>query len=157
MTKFIARAFALTILAVTFAHADTSLPAFKDFPAPLYQGKIATVKIASAKDRQYRSRLRQSSGQKPNFAGHYTLTSWGCGASCVMAVAIDAETGRTVWLPFTVCCWDVDVDDPISFKADSRLVEIRGSHDESGGGTYFYALDKTGFTLVKAIEKQKSQ
>ena len=141
------------LLAVSSAYADTATPRFEDFPANSYRGKIVPVRIVSAKDRQFKSRLRELSGQKPNFAGHYTLATWGCGASCVTTVAIDAESGRTVWLPFTVCCWDVDIDEPIKFKRDSRLVEIHGSRNESGGGTYYYALNDGGFALVKAIEK----
>ncbi|CAN7254543.1 hypothetical protein LJR230_000964 [Trinickia sp. LjRoot230] len=152
MTKFFFYAVLLAMFGVSNAYADTSMPKFEDFPAQVYHGKIASVRIASAQDREFRSRLRESSGQKPNFAGHYSLASWGCGASCVMTVAIDAQTGRTTWLPFTVCCWATDVDEPIKFKADSRLVEITGARNETGGGTYYYVIDKKGFVLVKAVE-----
>jgi hypothetical protein len=153
MIKFFARTTFLALLGISCAHADTSAPKFEDFPAKIYQGKIAPVKIVSPKDREFKSRLKELSGQKPNFAGHYTLASWGCGASCVMTVAIDAETGRATWLPFTVCCWDADVDEPVKFKRDSRLVMIQGSRNEKGGGVYYYTLDNGVFSLVKAIEK----
>jgi hypothetical protein len=153
MLRAFIRIVIVAVFGVSWAYADTSIPRFDDFPANSYHGKIAPVRIVSMKDRQFKSRLRELSGQKPNFAGHYRLATWGCGASCVTAVAIDAESGRTVWLPFTVCCWDVDIDDPIKFKVNSRLIEIHGSRNEAGGGTYYYALDNDGFTLIKAVEK----
>jgi hypothetical protein len=71
----------------------------------------------------------------------------------VSSVVIDAKTGRVTWLPFTVCCWDVDVQEPIEFRRDSRLLVVHGSRNEEGGGTYYYALDKDSFKLVKAVEK----
>ena len=153
MARIFIRIVIVALLGVSCAYAGTSVPKFEDFPADSYRGKIAPVRIISTKDRQFKSRLRELSGQKPNFAGHYTLATWGCGASCVTTVAIDAESGRTVWLPFTVCCWDMDVDEPIKFKLGSRLIEIHGSRNEAGGGTYYYTLNNDGFTLIKAIEK----
>ena len=153
MIKIFICAAIIAVLGISYSYADIAAPRFEDFPARSYRGKVAPIKIVTAKDRQFKSRLRELSGQKPNFAGHYTLAMWGCGASCVTTVAIDAESGRTVWLPFTVCCWDVDVDEPIRFRPDSRLIEIRGSRNESGGGTYYYTLNDDGFTLIKAIER----
>lgn len=138
------------------AYADTAAPRFEDYAAKdSLSGKPAKVRIVSAEDRKYAARLREVSRQKPNFAGHYVLASWGCGASCISTVAIDAADGHVTWLPFTVCCWDVDVTEPIEFRRDSRLIVVRGSRNESGGGTYYYALDKSGFDLVKAVEKGK--
>lgn len=135
------------------ATSASATPRFEDFPAAVYHGKSARVRLVTKEDHDFRTRLTALSGQKPNFAGHYTLASWGCGASCVMTVAVDVRTGNVTWLPFTVCCWDIDVDEPIQFKPNSRLVMIQGSRNENGGGTYYYALEKNGFVLVKAIEK----
>jgi hypothetical protein len=52
-----------------------------------------------------------------------------------------------------VCCWDVDVQEPIEFRRDSRLLVVRGSRNEAGNGTYYYVLEKDDFKLVKAVEK----
>ena len=133
---------------------DAGVPRFEDFAVSnTFAGKAAKVRLVSADDKEYATRIREASRQKPNFAGHYVLASWGCGASCVSSVAIDAKTGRVTWLPFTVCCWDVHVQGPIEFRRDSRLLVVHGSRNEAGGGTYYYALDKDEFKLVKAVEK----
>lgn len=111
--------------------------------------KAAKVKIIGAKSREYASVLREFSRKSPDFAGHYIFAEFGCGASCVMSAAIDAKNGNVVWLPFTVCC--SDIDKPIEFRLDSRLVKIRGSRNEVGNGTYFYVFDGRQFELVKEI------
>jgi len=129
-------------------------PRFDDFPADgAFSGKAAKVRLVSADDKEYATRIREASHQKPNFAGHYVLASWGCGASCLPSVAIDAKTGHVRWVPFTVCCWDVNVQEPIEFRRDSRLIVVHGSRNESGSGTYYYALDKGQFKLIKVMEK----
>lgn len=109
--------------------------------------KTAQVKLADAKSRQYATVLREAARGKPNFAGHYVFTEFGCGASCVMSAAIDAKSGVVTWLPFTVCC--SDADEPIEFKLNSRLVKIRGSRNETASGTYFYEFDGKRFALIK--------
>ena len=98
----------------------------------------------------FRTMIRDAAGQKPNFAGHYILTSWGCGSPCIQTFAIDAVTGRTTWLPFTLCCWPIDVDDPRSFRSDSRLLILRGQGNEAGGqGPWRYVLDPEGFRPLR--------
>lgn len=144
----------LMMVNLTIANADIRTPGFADFPIKeMYTGRPAKVRLVSPQDRQFATRIRAASRSKVNFAGHFILASWGCGASCVMTVVIDAITGTVVWLPFTVCCWDADVDEPIAFRRDSRLIVVRGSRNETGGGTYYYAFDRGQFVLVKAVER----
>jgi hypothetical protein len=149
--------FILILIAIMVFHgkafADDFPPGFGDFQVQPFKGRLAKLQIVSEKDKQYATRLRELSHQKPNFAGHYTLVSWGCGASCVMAAAIDAETGKVTWLPFTLCCWDVTISEPLEFRRDSRLLVAHGSRNETGAGDYYYQIDASGFTLVKAYEK----
>ncbi|MFM0028849.1 hypothetical protein PQR70_21605 [Paraburkholderia madseniana] len=155
MKKFLLMGFVSVMCWMSVAQAaDVGVPRFEDFAvSDTFAGKAAKVRLVSADDKEYATRIREASRQKPNFAGHYVLASWGCGASCVSTVAIDAKTGRVTWLPFTVCCWDVDVQEPIEFRRDSSLLVVHGSRNEAGSGTYYYALDKDEFKLVKAVEK----
>ncbi len=98
----------LVLLVLSAAHTfgQTPIPPFKDFPAQgEYAGKNASV-IITAGDRMYRTRLKDAAQEKPNFAGHYILTSWGCGAGCLMGAVIDANTGKVHWFPHTICCWN---------------------------------------------------
>lgn len=93
--------------------------------------------------------IRDAAGERPNFAGHDILTSWGCGTTCIQTVAIDAVTGRTTWVPFTLSNWPIGVDDPRRFRRDSRLLILRGQRNEEGPDEIWnYLIDDTGFHLL---------
>ncbi|NIE63964.1 hypothetical protein [Burkholderia sp. Ax-1719] len=124
-------------------------PQFSDCPA-IVKAKHATPPLlfSDARARQYRSAIREASMQPVDFAGHYVLAQWGCGSGCVMAAAIDKSTGRVTSLPFSVSDWPLDVTEPLKYQADSCLLVIRGSRNESAEhGTYYYAFDGKRFTL----------
>lgn len=50
-----------------------------------------------------------------NFAGHFTLVTWGCGSDCRMVAAVNAKTGDVYIAPFTVSTG-------VSFRLESKLV-----------------------------------
>lgn len=153
MRKLLLLCLVLLMVTVSVVHADARTPGFADFPVgEVYAGRPAKVRLVSPQDRQFATRIREASRQKVNFAGHFILASWGCGASCLLTVVIDAKTGTVVWLPFTVCCWDADVDEPVAFRRNSRLIVVHGSRNETGGGTYYYVFEQGQFVLVKAVE-----
>ena len=114
-------------------------------------GRPAPVRIDDGQSRYFRTRLRWGAEQPVNFAGHYIVAQWGCGAECLTAAAIDRRTGRVSWLPFNVCCLN-EPGEMLEFRTDSRLLVVRGSRNEKGYGTYYYRLDPRGFTLVQATE-----
>jgi len=135
-------------LACTYAGAT---PRFEDYPSPAYAGKTAPARLVDAHSRNYATRLRAAAHDSPNFAGRYILTAWGCGASRLMAAAIDAKTGNVAWLPFTVCCWDSNITEPLEYHRDSRLLIVHGSRDEKGMGseTNFYLFNGTRFHPIR--------
>jgi hypothetical protein len=136
------------------AAESPSEPQFESYPTkPDVITKNAEVRIAGRMERSYITRLRFAAKQKPNFAGHYILTAWGCGAACLVPVAIDAKTGVVVWLNFSVCCWQLQVKEPLEFKLNSSLLIVRGSRNVEGQGTYYYLLKDQEFVLLKAEEK----
>lgn len=47
--------------------------------------------------RLFRTRLREAAQEGPNFAGHYTIASWGCGTGCLNFAVIDLKTGRVAF------------------------------------------------------------
>jgi hypothetical protein len=47
----------------------------------------------------YRTQLRGWAKEKPNFAGHYILATWGCGTGCTQIAIIDAITGKVFHPP----------------------------------------------------------
>ena len=127
---------------------------FGDYPvAEKYRNKNAPV-VLSKKDRIYRTRLKEAAKQKPNFAGHYILTTWGCGMECLMGAVIDAKTGKVYQIPFTICCWGDDISEdfkPIEFKLDSKLMVFTGSRDEKEDDVnkHYYIFNNNNFELLQ--------
>ncbi|NHZ83561.1 hypothetical protein F2P44_30475 [Massilia sp. CCM 8695] len=133
-------------------------PRFEDYPvAAIYQGAGARPVLADPHSRNYATRLRSAATQKPDFAGRYVLATWGCGASCTMSAAIDAKTGAVTWLPFTVCCWDADVEDHLEYKLDSRLLIVHGARNEQGGGTHYYQFNGRRFAEIRTPPRRPPQ
>jgi hypothetical protein len=124
-------------------------PRFEDFSV-IKEKIVRSVNphLNDAASRQYATVIRESARHKPNFAGHFVLASWGCGASCIMSAAINVKNGTIIWLPFTVCCWDIDVE-PLEFRLESRLLKINGYRNEIESGQSFYEFDGNHFNLIK--------
>src|SRR5882672_4908831 len=45
---------------------------------------------------QYRTAIRKAAPDGPNFAGHYTVVTWGCGTECQMHAILDGRTGQFI-------------------------------------------------------------
>lgn len=68
---------------------------FEDFPAQLYKGKLAEPDFSSYPDaKRFITRIKKECANGINFAGHYTLVTWGCGSSCQNGVIVDRKTGK---------------------------------------------------------------
>jgi len=150
--------FAAVVLITLIAHAQVNAPEFKDCPAGRkYTGKNAPL-VLTRDARMFRTRLKEAARQKPNFAGHYILTTWGCGMGCVMGAVIDARTGKVYRIPFTLCCWGDDGGDtfaPVKFRLDSKLIILSGVRDEKQGdeGTHFYLFENNRFVPIFSVRK----
>ncbi len=69
-----------------------------------------------------------------------------------MAAAIDTHSGRVTSLPFTVSDWPLDVTEPLSYRADSCLISVQGSRNESRKhGTFWYAFNGKTFKLQTTL------
>ncbi len=61
----------------------------------ILKGKPAPVNLSSYKGaKTYRTKLKEGAQAGPNFAGHYTIVSYGCGTQCQDNWLIDAKTGK---------------------------------------------------------------
>ena len=72
------------------------LPQFSDFSVS-DTGAITPALINFDNDtlaRRFRTVLREGARRGPNFAGHFTIVTWGCGSSCQMTAVVDARTGH---------------------------------------------------------------
>lgn len=139
--------------------AEPATPQFSDYRVSTrHVGTVAPLRLQTRQDRLYRTAIREAHDtEKVNFAGHYILSVIGCGSSCLLVFALDADTGRVHWLPFSVS-WgleDKGVGDqypPLDFRIDSRLLVVAGSRNEHGHGLYYYVFDGNGFRLLRARE-----
>ncbi len=77
------------------------LPRAVDFPAtadvPASDERAEGVDfVRSPRAEQYRSVLEEGFTVGPNFAGAYTVVTWGCGTLCQQSAIIDARTGEVL-------------------------------------------------------------
>jgi hypothetical protein len=100
------------------ASQNTPAPRFEDFPAGTFTGKPAPVDLTSDPDApQFRTRLREGAKGGPNFAGHLTVITWGCGTQCQVYALVDARSGRV----YSDTLLDFSCHDP-EFRLNSTLV-----------------------------------
>jgi hypothetical protein len=104
----------------------------------------------------FRTRLREAAAQRPNFAGHYILATWGCGTDCSMGAAINALNGQVTMLPASICCLSSAGDDfsnKIAFRADSALLILTGMRNENEAdlGAHFYRIEGDRFVHIRDI------
>jgi hypothetical protein len=150
--------FLLALLPVSAPAQQGRVPQFKDYAVnEIYKGKSARP-ILDRDSRAFRTRLRSAAKEKPNFAGRYIVTAWGCGTSCLIGAVIDAKTGRVYWFPESLCCWGYDIDDdfrPIEYRLNSRLIIFSGARGEKEGdnGTHFYKFDNGRFVHLRSVMK----
>jgi len=93
-------------------------PRFEDYPVGrIFKGAPAPVDLRShPQARSFRTRLREGAKHGPNFAGHLTIVTWGCGTSCRQLTIVDAKTGGVTFGPlFTV---------EVRFRLESRLLIV---------------------------------
>ena len=98
MTFFQAALLVTYILGSASSYADSSLPDFSQFRVTkeeMLKGKPAPVDLSSYKGaKSYKTKLKEGAKAGPNFAGHYTIISFGCGTQCQDNWLIDAKTGK---------------------------------------------------------------
>jgi hypothetical protein len=70
---------------------------FEDFRADSFIGRPAAVDFGSdSSARRFQTVLRQQAAAGPNFAGHITVVTWGCGTQCRDHYLVDARSGRVI-------------------------------------------------------------
>ena len=131
-------------------------PRFTDYPVKEHFNSQTASLVLSREARMYRTRLKEAARQKPNFAGHFIVTTWGCGTECIMGAIIDASTGRVFMLPTTLCCWGSGVDEkfnPVEFRPNSSLIILSGARNEKEGdlATRFYKFENNRLVLIRSI------
>ena len=81
----------------------------------MYNGELRAPNFESnPKYKKFITRITNECKEGVNFAGHYTMVSWGCGSPCQRSAVVDRKTGEI---------FDgLETTYGIEFKKDSRLV-----------------------------------
>lgn len=139
---------------------------FEDFPvtsAERFKDKPAPVRLATREARRYRTAIREGAREGPNFAGHYTIVQWGCGAGCVQFAVVDAKSGAVFMPTFYVGPRALvegqsgEPDEPLQFRIDSRLLIVSGAPNEKNEGVYRYTWDGKRLRLLSKAPFSKPQ
>jgi hypothetical protein len=98
---------------------------FNNFkPDEIYKGKLAKPNFSTdPKARNYITRIKYGCENTGiNFAGHYTIIEWGCGAACQEMAIIDRVSGDIIYsqIPFDT----LDGHSGVDYKIDSRMLII---------------------------------
>ena len=112
--------------------AQSKKPTFARYAAKVETIKNIKVDLKSHKfANTYRTNLRNAAKEGVNFAGHFILTTWGCGTNCSETAVIDARSGR-VFFPEILqgigigYCETLEDVEPLVSRADSRLLVLSG-------------------------------
>ena len=154
----------LAFSSISFAQ---STPTLAQYAVRVEKIKNVKVNLRSHKDaNMFRTNLRNAAKEGVNFAGHYILTTWGCGTNCSQSAIIDARNGR-VFFPDELAgagfgfCDLPDETEPTVYKANSRLLVLSGHKGgdlelENGRcGIYYLEWTGTKFKQVKFVEKKR--
>lgn len=113
--------------------AQSTVPTFQSYPAKILNSKPKAVQIYG-KNKRYKTLLTELSKEKINYAGHYALTSYGCGGGCQGVAAYNAKTGHAFLHPavFSDCYSETHgfVERDYQIKPNSRLLILTGSRGE---------------------------
>src|SRR5262249_48329655 len=121
-------------------------PDFKDYLVrQVYQGKPAAPAL-NKDQRFFRTAIRRGAKAPVEFAGHYTVPIWGCGAGCIEFAVVDSISGK-VYDGYGVELPDTWLDDHpeanlkrVEYEPSSRLFKITGCLDEGPCGFYDYVM-----------------
>lgn len=94
-------------------------PRFEDYPTGPSENVTAPAPVdltSHPEGRTYRTALARGAAQGPNFAGVFTVVTWGCGTMCQRSMIVDARTGGIVA--------DLTASLSFAFQLESRLLVV---------------------------------
>jgi hypothetical protein len=124
-----------------------SRPGFEDYAVKRIFNGTPARPILTNDQRSFRTRIRDGAKSPVEFACHYTLPRFGCGAGCSAFFIVDSITGK-VYDGFGIADlpgqWvEKQAGDPplrIQFTPSSRLLKVNGCPNEHDCGYYDYVM-----------------
>ena len=140
----------------------TSWPRFNEYNVDeTWQGPAASVRLTTKAERRFQTRLMSASKERPNFAGHYRFTGWGCGSNCASAALIDLQTGQVFPPPLGgyeggrdpwISCPGLFASPYAEYRLDSRLMVIRcSSREPMAPDLHYYVWEGLAFREILFI------
>ncbi len=145
---------AATEAAPSTVPACTSIPQSAAYPAPVE--KVAarpTLQKNTGFSRRFTTRLSGALRSQPvDFAGHYVITTFGCGSGCLYGGIVDVKTGQAHELPWALYIAGQlgDWESALKHEAGSRLLAVRGAINETDEPAQERYFEWTG-TALKPI------
>jgi len=128
-------------------------PEFTEYAvSEIFTGKVHPAILSTHIEKNHRTVIREGLEKGVNFAGHYVLVFWGCGAGCKQFVIVDAKTGAVYDPPFAEVYYHFPpsdlkfnwwcYSDLLTYSKDSRLLIVEGCpRGNQCGRTYFVSQD----------------
>jgi hypothetical protein len=158
--KSILKTLAILLVVAASAQGKRS-PRFQDFPViDRFSGKPPPPKILTPRARLFKTMIREGAKEGPNFSGHYTLVTWGCGSDCISFAIVDFKTGLVFFNPqvLTVIRHISQEGEQLEFRRDSRLLVVEGDTfgigDSQNQGKFYYEWKDDQFRLIRTIKKR---
>lgn len=150
--------------------AKLHLPLPEKYPVSkgeMFSGTPASPILTEKRARYYRTVIGERSKSGPNFAGHYTVVTWGAGLGNFSIVVVDARTGKMFFPPFEsvsrASYFEIDNNDPPGYRIDSKLFaflgcpgkEYEGCSNWDKDGFYVYSFEHERFKLLKFVKRDE--
>jgi hypothetical protein len=163
--KFLLVSACVLLFSTSIPAQGQRVPTFAQHRVRVEQLRSVNVDLSSNKDaRRFRTNLRNAAKDGVNFAGHYILTSWGCGTNCNDAAVIDAHNGK-VYFPRQLAGFGLGFeswlgnDDPLEFNPGSSLLILKGyapselNKKHPSGGYFYYVWTGSALRQIKFVKK----
>jgi hypothetical protein len=119
--------------------------------------KPAPVRLGSRDARTFRTFLGDGAKKGPNFAGHFTVVTWGCGTACLRLAIVDARSGRVSFPPQlqpNSYQMVTDESEPFQYRRDSDLLIVTGAPmDGDKEGVFYYRWTARQLKELRYVSK----
>jgi hypothetical protein len=180
-----ARLLMMTVVALPDARPQQpghSLPKFEDYPVKEVFRRTPHPPVLGTPEQQlYRTRIREGVEEGsgvwingewgkeqgkpgPNFAGHYVVIVWGCGAGCIRMAISNAETGAVcdppvsaggLALPMLMFPASVGRAPELEYRVNSRLMIIKATphweRNDAVSYAFYFLWRGEHWTLLRRV------
>jgi len=144
-------------ISATFAIASAQtqvngVPSFDDaeyFVGSIVRNTSTKPNLNSEFALNFITRITEAAKQEPNFAGRYSLTSWGCGTSCQSGAVVNLVTGEVIAIPTASWGYEYHVHSALLVLNPVEQGESLDERPDYGRPEYFlfHGKDFLEFTL----------